>query len=69
METAATYRCPHQMLADDWCGPCEVEWRDQRITELREAAADFAKLVMVENFDRSDMAVHRAYERLRTAIA
>lgn len=35
--------------------------------ELLDAAVDYAKLVQVENFNRNDMAVHRAYERLRLA--
>ena len=37
-------------------------------TELREAAFDYASLIQVENFDRNDMAVLRAYERLRKAL-
>ena len=36
--------------------------------ELREASFDYARLVQVENFDRNDIAVHRAYERLRKAL-
>jgi hypothetical protein len=36
--------------------------------EVIEAASDFAKLVMVEHFDLNDIAVHRAYERLRAII-
>lgn len=35
---------------------------------LAEAAEDYARLIQVEQFDRNDIAVHRAYERLRTAI-
>ena len=38
------------------------------IAELREAAHDYAHLIQVERFDRDDMAVHRAYERLRKAL-
>ena len=37
--------------------------------ELREAAADYARLTMVENFPKYDMAVLRAYERLHKALA
>jgi len=36
--------------------------------EIAGAAVDYAKLLQVENFDRNDIAVHRAYERLRLAI-
>lgn len=36
--------------------------------ELREAAFDYASLIQVENFDRNDIAVHRAYERLRKTL-
>lgn len=39
------------------------------IDELREAAADYARLIQVENFDRNDIAVHRAYSRLRLALS
>lgn len=35
--------------------------------ELTEAAADYARLIQVEHFDRNDVAVHAAYERLRKA--
>ena len=36
--------------------------------ELREAAHNYASLIQIENFDRNDMAVYRAYERLRKAL-
>lgn len=41
---------------------------ESKIIELREAAHDYASLIQVENFDRNDIAVHRAYERLRKAL-
>ena len=37
-------------------------------SELREAAYSYAHLIQVERFDRDDIAVHRAYERLRDAL-
>jgi hypothetical protein len=40
----------------------------EEIAELREAAYDYAHLIQVENFDRSDIAVIRAYMRLRSAL-
>jgi hypothetical protein len=40
-----------------------------QVVELREAAYDYARLVQVENFDRNDLAVQRAYERLRKSLA
>lgn len=40
----------------------------QATVEISAAAADYAKLIQVENFDRNDIAVHGAYERLRVAI-
>lgn len=49
-----------------------VNWhcaRDQHLGELAEAAADYAKLVQVESFPTNDIAVQRAYERLRVAIS
>ena len=36
--------------------------------ELREAAYDYAHLLQVERYDRDDVAVHRAYERLRKVL-
>lgn len=39
------------------------------MAELCEASADYASLIQVENFPARDAAVHRAYERLRIAIA
>jgi hypothetical protein len=36
--------------------------------ELREAAYDYAHMIQVELYDRDDVAVHRAYERLRNAL-
>lgn len=38
------------------------------VSELREAAYDYANLVQVQRFDRDDIAVHRAYDRLRNAL-
>lgn len=40
----------------------------EAVAELREAAYDYAHLIQAEGFDRNDMAVHRAYERLRKAL-
>lgn len=39
-----------------------------KIIELREAAYDYAHLIQVERFNVNDMAVHRAYDRLRNAL-
>jgi len=36
--------------------------------EISDAATDYALLIQVENFDRNDIAVRRAYERLRIAL-
>jgi hypothetical protein len=47
----------------------ELYMTPAQVVELREAAHDFASLIMVENFPKNDMAVHRAYERLRKALA
>ena len=38
------------------------------LDELREAAIDYASLIQVEKFNLSDIAVQRAYTRLRDAI-
>lgn len=38
------------------------------LDELAAAAADYAKLIHVENFPKEDAACARAYERLRIAI-
>lgn len=35
--------------------------------ELADAAVDYARLIQVEHYDRNDIAVHAAYERLRKA--
>lgn len=40
----------------------------EQVVELREAAYDYSDLVQVEHFDRNDIAVQRAYERLRKAL-
>lgn len=42
---------------------------NRQLVELREAAHDYASLVQVEHFRVADSAVHRAYERLRKALA
>lgn len=41
---------------------------NEMIVELREAAYDYARLIQVEHFPPQDMAVHRAYERLRKGL-
>ena len=38
------------------------------VVELREAAHDYASLIQIERFHRDDIAVKRAYERLRKAL-
>ena len=40
----------------------------EQVIELREAAYDYAHLIQVERYDRDDIAVHRAYERLRKVL-
>lgn len=39
------------------------------VLELLQASTDYARLIQVERFDRGDIAVARAYERLRLASA
>lgn len=47
----------------------DPEYQRQRIRfELIEAAKDYAMITFVSRFNIDDMAVHRAFERLRLAI-
>ena len=59
---AHTTRKPntHREWSEYWC---------ELFAELAEASADYSRLIQVEKFDRNEIAVHRAYERVRAAIA
>lgn len=59
--------CIAKTEAEHWAAR-EIERLREAMSELREASYDYARLVQVENFPASDMAVGRAYERLRGAL-
>jgi hypothetical protein len=46
----------------------EAIMTQEQIAELRESAYDYARLIQIEHFERNDIAVYRAYERLRQSL-
>lgn len=46
----------------------DLDAKNRASAELALAASDYARVTMIERFPVTDVAVQRAYERLRTAI-